>query len=950
MRVVFYCRPQWQGDVLAFLVCLGVIASFAHAEAVGSRQRFTPGHRRSEARSKLRYADKTPLQSFGRYRHYAEAEVVLDVSRTLDRVRSLPRVPGSGVEILEGGKRVQGQWPASVVADLIEEGAEVVVLRDYMLSSKSGAGGGAVDEGPLSDSSGAACSGPHGFWRNDADLAISEGDWACSAIQVDDLPANAVISCLDVHYKIDHSYAGDVVVELTDQNDTIQYTLWNERGGADRDIEQAVVGITAFAGRPANQTLLLWAADVYAEHTGFIDSWSVTVYYEEAAELTGADVCSGAVVVQDGVPYQNSNVGATGSYATWCGEYDTRDVWHKFTPTQTGLVTVTVAGGRDFDPTLAVFDRCGGQELACCDDTCDSVDSEITMRLIQGTVYYIRVAGHNRTTGSYTLTVQQHARDLPDEPDVPSPALGDTDVTTSAKLSWNNWAAIADWSRAERGRVTSDKTDGLAPMIIYGDDDRREEYEVTDAQFLGLGDATVALVNWSDLENNGNGTYTLPSETFAWWYSYSDPIETGNPLCPDEPFRDQPAVAFCSGVLVAPDLIATAGHCVTCSDVTDTAVVFGFVMYDAFTPALTIDADQVYRGAEVLATQDGYPDWSLIRLQREVTDHAPVSVRTSGRPGEGQELLIVGHPYGIPRKYDAGGTLQSNTAEGFFEANFDAYPGNSGSGVFDSDSRQVEGLLAAGFESFEEDATNECDRSRVCPDAGCPGLEYISRATAFGAVVPTFDVYFGTDSDDLPLISAYSPVPWYDPGRLQGDTIYFWQVTARNAFGQVDGPLWWFRTASTPNYGPVYRFWSSRYARHFYTISQIERDKLINSYSNVWTYEGTAYYAFVTDATAGTSPVYRFWSDRNNSHFYTMNESERDKLINQYADVWAYEGPAFYAHAQGQQPAGTAPVYRFWSDAKNTHFYTISETEKNKVITQYSDIYTYEGIAWYAYE
>ena len=110
---------------------------------------------------------------------------------------------------------------------------------------------------------------------------------------------------------------------------------------------------------------------------------------------------------------------------------------------------------------------------------------------------------------------------------------------------------------------------------------------------------------------------------------------------------------------------------------------------------------------------------------------------------------------------------------------------------------------------------------------------------------------------------------------------------------------------------PVYRFWSPVYSRHFYTIDEAERDQVINNYSHVWTYEGVAYYAFTSDTGPDTLPVYRFWSGTLRTHFYTISESERDKLINGYSQIWTYEGVAFYAYAEGQQPSGTTPIYRW---------------------------------------
>ena len=42
------------------------------------------------------------------------------------------------------------------------------------------------------------------------------------------------------------------------------------------------------------------------------------------------------------------------------------------------------------------------------------------------------------------------------------------------------------------------------------------------------------------------------------------------------------------------------------------------------------------------------------------------------------------------------------------------------------------------------------------------------------------------------------------------------------------------------------------------------------------------------------SPVYRFWG--GTSHFYTISESEKDFVIATWPDIWSYEGPVFYAY------------------------------------------------------
>jgi len=149
---------------------------------------------------------------------------------------------------------------------------------------------------------------------------------------------------------------------------------------------------------------------------------------------------------------------------------------------------------------------------------------------------------------------------------------------------------------------------------------------------------------------------------------------------------------------------------------------------------------------------------------------------------------------------------------------------------------------------------------------------------------------------------------------------------------------------------PVYRFWAEKTGKHFFTVREAEKEKLISQHAEVWTFEGPAFYAYTRASEPNLLPVYRFWSDKLGSHFYTVKEAEKDKLISRYAEVWTLEGTAFYAYPEGRQPAGTKAVHRFWSDALASHFFTIKEAEKDKLISQHANVWLYEGVAWYTYE
>ncbi len=149
---------------------------------------------------------------------------------------------------------------------------------------------------------------------------------------------------------------------------------------------------------------------------------------------------------------------------------------------------------------------------------------------------------------------------------------------------------------------------------------------------------------------------------------------------------------------------------------------------------------------------------------------------------------------------------------------------------------------------------------------------------------------------------------------------------------------------------PVYRFSAERTPDHLFTAREAEKDQLISRQADVWTFEGPAFYAYTRASEPNLLPVYQFRSDTLGSHFYTINEAEKDKPLKQDAAVWTREGTVFYAYPEGRQPAGTKAVHRFRSDALGSYFYTINEAEKDKLISQSSKVWLYEGIAWYVYE
>lgn len=261
--------------------------------------------------------------------------------------------------------------------------------------------------------------------------------------------------------------------------------------------------------------------------------------------------------------------------------------------------------------------------------------------------------------------------------------------------------------------------------VIYEIDDRVDLYQLPAGPDLDDADSVVALFKSSKVIDNGDGTSTLQTKTFG----------AAQNLCAGERFRDQPVGAFCSGVLVAPDIIATAGHCVNDGNVTNARFVFGFRMRDSCTAETVINNTEIYGGASIVGRQqvrDG-PDWALVRIDRPVTNHLIARIRRNGKISDTQALHVIGHPTGLPTKFAGGASVRHNQPNAFFVANLDTYGGNSGSPVFNSDTHEIEGILVRGETDFVQQGN--CNVSLVCPSSGCRG-EDCTRTTEFKQLIP----------------------------------------------------------------------------------------------------------------------------------------------------------------------------------------------------------------------
>ena len=224
--------------------------------------------------------------------------------------------------------------------------------------------------------------------------------------------------------------------------------------------------------------------------------------------------------------------------------------------------------------------------------------------------------------------------------------------------------------------------------IVYGQDDRVEPWEYPDQVWAARAqEFTVALIEESRVDESDPSNVQIVGV---------DDLQTKYGLCSGERFADQLVAGTCSGTLIAPDLVLTAGHCVDASSCAETRVVFNYQMTESGQLA-ALDQSDVYECQDVLVQRfDTGFDYAVMRLSSAVSGRTPAQVRLDHGPVPvGADLVVNGHPNGLPLKITSGAVVTNNRADrlDYFESELDIMHGNSGSGTFLQSTGELAGIL-----------------------------------------------------------------------------------------------------------------------------------------------------------------------------------------------------------------------------------------------------------------
>lgn len=253
--------------------------------------------------------------------------------------------------------------------------------------------------------------------------------------------------------------------------------------------------------------------------------------------------------------------------------------------------------------------------------------------------------------------------------------------------------------------------------VIYNGDTRTEV--PLEGQIHNLAKATAVLFESRKLETN--------TKTSVWSLR-TYPLKEFYPLCKDENFLEQPSLGFCTGVLIAPDKVLTAGHCFNShNDCKSTQLTFGWSLTKA--QQKNLPPADVYNCQNIIAQKNSPSkgiDYAIIQLDRAVPNVQPVVIAKEITQKKGEPLLSLSYPLGLPLKKDLGHVLEDNPDKNLFKVAVDTFSGSSGSPLFNSQGELV-GILSMGMEDILED-----DIYRVQKEGGCVNFNRCANGVCFG--------------------------------------------------------------------------------------------------------------------------------------------------------------------------------------------------------------------------
>jgi V8-like Glu-specific endopeptidase len=241
-------------------------------------------------------------------------------------------------------------------------------------------------------------------------------------------------------------------------------------------------------------------------------------------------------------------------------------------------------------------------------------------------------------------------------------------------------------------------------FAVYGEDNRKDFFEVQDNEVRELSKAILYRID----------KHELRGWTFQrYWKIITKKLEDKG-VCKDEKFSDQDTIRIgCSAVLIGKKKVLTGGNCISSFTCNNDLYYWTFGYYKGTSDQSfeKLHKKNFFKCKEIVKRvydPASGRSFAIFTLKKDVKGIKPVKVSTVPLK-DTDELIIMGHPSGLPLKI-AEGAAVIDQDQSLFISNSDIRGETVGSMAFNKKTKELVGLLIYGTYNYQYSYETYCNQ------------------------------------------------------------------------------------------------------------------------------------------------------------------------------------------------------------------------------------------------